>query len=90
MAIHAMESTKHEVSGNLVTLQPGSSQLFSKINAIAKYEVEKSSNSPSCMVINYTQGDVDVANYTISNLYSMLKSKFFNHVVFSLKILFSH
>ena len=39
MAIYAIDMTKLEVNGNLVTLQPGSSQLFSKNDFIVKYEV---------------------------------------------------
>ena len=69
MAIHAIEMTKLEVNGNLVTLQPGSSQLFSKNDLIMKYEVEQSSmNSPSFIVFHYyLEEGLDVAHYITSN-----------------------
>ena len=44
MAVYAIEISKLEVNGNLVMLQPGSSQLFSeKKDFIMKYEVDQSS-----------------------------------------------
>ena len=59
------------MNGNLVALQPNSSQHFSESDLIIKYEVEKSStNSPSFIVFHYyLEGDVDVAHYTTKNAY---------------------
>ena len=49
MAIYAIEISKLQVNGNLVMLQPGSSQLFSLNDFIMKYEVDQSSmNSGRC------------------------------------------
>ena len=70
MAIYAIEMTKHEVNGKLVTLQPGSSQLFNENEEIImKYEVNQSlMNSPSFIVFHYyLVGDDDVAYYTMTN-----------------------
>ena len=41
MAIHAIEITTVQVSGNLVPLHPGSFNLFCKRDAITKYEMNK-------------------------------------------------
>ena len=70
MSVYAIEMTKLEVNGKLVTLQPGSSQHFSENNDfIMKYEVNKSSmNSPSFIVFHYyLVEDVDVAYFTKTN-----------------------
>ena len=70
MAIYATEMTKLEAKGKLVTLQPGSSQLFSKKNDFTmNNEVNQSSmNKPSLIVFHYfLEGDVDVAHYTTTN-----------------------
>ena len=70
MANYAIKMTKFEVNGNLVMLQPGSSQLFSENDFIMKCEVDQSSmSSPSFLVFHYyLEGDVDVAHYTTSNV----------------------
>ena len=70
IAIYAIGMTKLDVNGNLVMLQPESSQQFSeKDHSIIKYEADQSSmNSPSFIVFHYyLQWDVDVAHYTIMN-----------------------
>ena len=70
MAIYAIEITKLEVNGKLVTLQPGRSQCYSaKEDFIMKYEVDQSSmNSPSFIVFHYyLERDLDVAHYTTTN-----------------------
>ena len=70
MTVYAIEMTKLEVNGKLVTLQPGSSELFDeKEDFIMKYEVDQSlMNSPSFIVLHcYLWGDVDVAYYTTAN-----------------------
>ena len=70
MAVYAIEMTKLEVNGKLVTLQPVSSQLFSeKEDFIVKYQADQSSmNSPSFIVFHYyLKGDVNVAHYTTIN-----------------------
>ena len=69
MAIYAIVMTKFTVNGNLVTLQLGSSQLFSENDSITKFEVEQSStNSPSFLVFHYyLEVNVDVAHYTTIN-----------------------
>ena len=70
IAVYAIEMTKLEVNGNLVTQQPGSSQLFDeKEDLIIKYEVDQSLiNSPSAIVLHYyLRGDVDVGYYTRTN-----------------------
>ena len=69
MVIYAIKMTKLEVNGNLVTLQSGSSQLFSENDFIIKYEVDQSSmNLPSIIVLHYyLEGDIDVAHYTTTN-----------------------
>ena len=47
MAIYVIGMTKLEDKGNLVTLQSGSSELFSENDVIMKYKVNQSSiNSP--------------------------------------------
>ena len=53
MAIYAIEMTRLEINGNLITLQPMSSQLFSeKDDFIMKYEVDQSSiNSQSSIIV---------------------------------------
>ena len=62
MAFYAIEMTKHEVNGNLVTLQPVCSQLFGGNDLIIKYDAEQTSmNSPSFIVFHYyLDRDVDV------------------------------
>ena len=51
MTTYTIEMTKLEVNCNLVTLQPGSFQLFSENDLIMRYEVEQSSiNSPSFII----------------------------------------
>ena len=70
MAVYAIDMMKVVVSSKLVTLQPGSSQLFDKEeDLIMKYEVNQSFiNTPSFIVFHYyLWGDVDVAYYTITN-----------------------
>ena len=69
MAIYANEMTNLEVNDKLITLQPGSSQLFSKNNVIIKYEVNQTSmNSPSFIVFcHYLKRDVDVAHCTMTH-----------------------
>ena len=70
IAVYATEITKLEVNGKLVTLQPGSSQLFSENeNFIVKYDINQSSmNSPHFTVFHYyLVMDVDVAYYTTTN-----------------------
>ena len=70
MAAYAIEMTKLEVNGNLVTLQPRSSKFFSENkDFIIKYEVNESSmNSLSFIVFQYYLiGDMDVAYDTITN-----------------------
>ena len=61
--------TELKVNGNLVMLQPGSSQLFSEDESIMKFEVEQSPfNSPSLTVFHYhLKGGVDMASYTTTN-----------------------
>ena len=85
MAIYAIEMTKLEVNGNLVTLQPGSSQLFSENDFTMKYEVEQSSmNSSSFIVFHYYLEE------GMEMLCSILKSKCFNCIAFSLKMFLSN
>ena len=70
MAVYAIEMTKLEVNGKLVTLQPGSSQLFDeKEDFIMKYEVNHGfMNSCSFIVFHHDLvGDVNVAYYTMTN-----------------------
>ena len=45
IAIYAIEIKNLEVSGDMIALQPGSSQSFHENDIIAKYEVEQSSDS---------------------------------------------
>ena len=58
MAIYAIEMS------NRVTLQPGSSHLFSENDFSMKYEVDQSSmNLPSFIILYYyLEGDVDMAH----------------------------
>ena len=70
LAAYATEVAKLEVNGNMVTLQPASSQLFSeKEDFIMKYEVNQSPmKSPSFIIFHYYhEGDVNVAHYTTTN-----------------------
>ena len=69
MAIFAIEMTKLEINGDLVMLQPGSSQLFSEKDLTMKYEVKQSSmNSFSFIVFHYyLEGGMDVAHNTTTN-----------------------
>ena len=70
MAVYAIEMTKLNINGKLVTLQPGSLQLYNeKEDVIMKYEVNQSSmNSPSFIVFHYyLVGYVDMAYYTNTN-----------------------
>ena len=70
MAVYTIEMAKFEINGKLVTLQPGSSQLFKeKGDFIMKLEVDQiSMNSPSFVVFHYyPEGDVDGAHDTMTN-----------------------
>ena len=61
---------KLEVNGNLVTLHPGCSQLFSENkDIIMKNDVDESfMNIMSIIVLYYyLEGDVDVAHYTTTS-----------------------
>ena len=65
MAIYTIEMTQLEDSCNLVALQTGFSKLFCKNDAITKYEVVQSSNSPSFKIFQYyNHVNVDLTNYT--------------------------
>ena len=80
MAICAIEMTKLEVNGNLVMLQPRSSQHFSdNDDFIIKYEdVQSSIISPSFIIFHhYLERDVDVAHYTTTNDLSNAEIKMF-------------
>ena len=65
MAIYAIEMTKLDFNGNLVTLQPGSSPNFSENDLFNTYVVHQISTLPHFIVYHcYFDGDVDMANYT--------------------------
>ena len=88
MAHYAIVMTKLEVNGNLVTLQPGSYQLFSEEEEfIMKYEVDQPFMNSPCFIVfhNFLVGDVDVAYHTTTNAQ---KSKPSNCIVFSLKMFY--
>ena len=63
MAVYAIVTSKLEINGTLLTLQPESSQ------SLLKYEVDQCSmNSLSFIVFHYYfEGAVDVAHYTTTN-----------------------
>ena len=65
MVLYAIEMATLEVNGNLVTLQPGSSQLFSKNDIIMRCEVDKIHLVSQSHY--YLKEDVDVAHYTTTN-----------------------
>ena len=88
MSIYSIMMTKLEFSGNLVMLQPGSSQLLNEIeDFITKYEVDQSSlKSPNFIVFHYNlEGDVDMAHYATANALVNKKIKISNYILFSLK-----
>ena len=83
--IYVLEMTELEINDNLVTLQPGSSQLFSENDLIMKYEVDQTSiNSTIFFVFQYyLKGDVDVAHNTMTNALFNAKIKMLQlHYIF--------
>ena len=69
MTSYAIEKMKLEVNDNLVSLEPGSSHLFSENDVNINNEVEQSSLYSSSLLVfhYYFEGNVDVVDCTTSN-----------------------